>query len=198
MCIRDRYPGYLGRADETLEPVPPLRVPRGTRVHVHVTLRGGAREAFLTNGRDTIALGASTATGKDVVPATGAIVIDRDEQWRWEASATPRADGAVLPPELPDALPFTIIPDMPPSVSIVAPVTDTAIGPTGSVPVIVMPGDDHGVGRIHLQVWREAASGLGTVTRERIDVAAPGSPLFEGGTTLTLDGRCLLYTSRCV
>ena len=34
VSLRAMYPSYLGRADETLEPVPPLRVPRGTRVKV--------------------------------------------------------------------------------------------------------------------------------------------------------------------
>lgn len=191
VALRAQYPAYLGRVDETLEPVPPLRVPRGTRVHVQAGLRGGAREAFLTNGRDTVWLVAAADAGNGVVPANGVLPIDRDGQWTWGASATPRADGAVLPPELPDALPFTVIPDMGPAVSIVAPVTDTAIGPTGSVPVIVEASDDHGVGHVQLQVWREAASGTGTVTRERIDVASPASPLFEGGTTITLDGRAL-------
>jgi hypothetical protein len=190
VTLRAVYPAYLGRSDETLEPVPPLRVPRGTRLRVHVTLRGGARDAMLTDGRDTVRLAALTASGEGV-PAEGSFTVDKEGTWRWIASATPRPDGAALAPELPDELPFTVIPDRAPAVSIVAPATDTAIGATGIVPVIVEASDDHGVGRVQLQLWREAAGGGAAAVRERIDVASPASPIFEGGASITLDGRTL-------
>jgi hypothetical protein len=191
VSLRARYPAYLARTDEALEAVPPLRVPRGTRVEVRAMLRGGARDAVLTNGRDTVVLTGGEPVAGGAVPAVGLLPIDRDGTWSWRAEATPRADGAVLPPELPDALPFTIIPDLAPDVEIVAPATDTAIGPTGVVPVLVDASDDHGVARVHLSVWREAAGGDGAVQRERIDVASPASPVFAGGATITLDGRGL-------
>jgi len=44
---------------------------------------------------------------------------------------------------------------------------------------------------VSLQVWRESAGATGAVTRERIDVASPASPLFEGGVSIALDGRKL-------
>ncbi len=190
VSLRAVYPAYLGRADESLEPVPPLRVPRGTRVTVRVMLRGGAREAVLSDGRTDVPLVPASAAG-DAVPAQAVIMVDRDGTWGWRAQATPRADGAVLAPELPDSLPFTVIPDQIPSVQIVAPATDTVIGPTGEVPVWVDAGDDHGVSRVHLVVWKEVASGAGIITRERVEVASPQSPVFEGGATVTLDGRGL-------
>lgn len=190
VALHAMYPSYLGRADETLEPVPPLRVPRGTRIKVQVMQRGGAREAALTNGRDTVRLTALAANG-DGTPAEGVVTIDREETWRWIAEATPRADGQVLPPELPDALPFTVIPDMPPEVAIVSPESDTAIGTSGVVPILVNAADDHGVGHVQLQLWREAAGGAGTVVRERLEVASPAAPIFEGGATIPLDGRKL-------
>lgn len=181
------YPAYLGRTDESMEPVPPLRVPRGTRVRVTAKLRGGARDAMLTNGRDTVRFPASVNSA-----AVAAIIsLDHDGSWRWIASATPRADAATLPPELPDALVFTVVPDKAPDVTIVSPVSDTAIGPTGIVPVYIDASDDHGVSNVSLQVWRESAGATGAVTRERIDVASPASPLFEGGVSITLDGRQL-------
>ena len=191
VSLRALYPAYLARSNEALEAVPPLRVPRGTRVEVRAMLRGGARDALLTNGRDTVALIGGAPLAGGAVPAVGLLPIDRDGTWSWRAAATPRADGAVLPPELPDALPFTIIPDLAPDVQIVAPATDTAIGPTGVVPILVDASDDHGVARVHLSVWRETAGGTGDVQRERIEVAAPVTPVFEGGATLTLDGRGL-------
>ncbi len=196
VALRAQYPAYLGRSDETLEPVPPLRVPRGTRVQVQVGLHGGARDALLTNGRDTVALAAGDEAGQEMVSAVGTITIDRDEQWTWTASATPRADGVVLPPELPDELPFTVIPDMPPSVNIVAPVNDTLISPLGSVPVTVQASDDHRVAHVQLLVWRETQSDSAPGERERIEVAAPLAPLFEGGTTVALDGQKLVPGDR--
>ena len=181
------YPAYLGRTDETMEPVPPLRVPRGTRVRVTAVLRGGARDAMLTDGRDTVRFPAS-ANGAAV---SAIIALDRDGNWSWIASATTQADATTLPPELPDALAFTVVPDKAPEVAIVSPVSDTAIGPTGIVPVYVDASDDHGVSNVSLQVWLERAGATGAVTRERIDVASPASPLFEGGASIALDGRKL-------
>ena len=181
------YPAYLGRTDESMEPVPPLRVPRGTRVRVTAVLRGGARDAMLTDGRDTVRFSASV----NGAAVSAILSLDRDGSWNWIASATPRADAATLPPELPDALAFTVVPDKAPEVSIVSPVSDTAIGPTGIVPVYIDASDDHGVRNVALQVWRESAGVSGAVTRERIDVASPSSPLFEGGASITLDGRKL-------
>ncbi|MFN8716652.1 MAG: hypothetical protein ACK50C_06660 [Gemmatimonadaceae bacterium] len=191
VSLRALYPAYLARTDEALEAVPPLRVPRGTRVQVRVMLRGGARDALLTNGRDTVTLTNGEPMTGGAVAAVGLLPIDRDGTWRWHADATPRADGAVLPPELPDALPFTIIPDLAPDVEIVAPATDTAIGQAGVVPILIDASDDHGVARVQLSVWHEANGGDGRVPRERIDVAAPATPLFEGGATIALDGRGL-------
>jgi hypothetical protein len=181
------YPAYLGRTDESMEPVPPLRVPRGTRVRVTARLRGGARQAMLTDGRDTVRFPASV----NGAAVSAILPLDHDGSWSWIASATPQADAATLPPELPDALAFTVVPDKRPEVAIVSPVSDTAIGPTGIVPVYVDASDDHGVSNVSLQVWRESAGATGAVTRERIDVASPSSPLFEGGASITLDGRKL-------
>jgi hypothetical protein len=181
------YPAYLGRTDESMEPVPPLRVPRGTNVRVTAMLRGGARDAMLTDGRDTVRFPASV----NGAAVSAVLPLDHDGSWSWIASATPQADAATLPPELPDALAFTVVPDKRPDVSIVSPVSDTAIGPTGIVPVYIDASDDHGVSNVSLQVWRESAGATGAVTRERIDVASPASPLFEGGVSIALDGRKL-------
>lgn len=186
-----QFPSYLQRASETLEPVPPLRVPRGTRVRVTATLRGGARNAILTDGRDTVRFDAdASARVPEGAPVSAMITLDRDSKWVWAAAATPRDGGETLPPELPDALAFTVVQDKSPQVIIEAPSTDTTIGTTGVVPIIVAASDDHGVRSVSLQLWREIATG-GSTKRERIDVAEPASPMFEGGVTIALDGRDL-------
>lgn len=183
------YPAYLSRENETLEPVPPLRVPRGTRVRVHAVLRGGARMAMLTDGRDTVRFIGNDGEG---APVQAIVSLNQDGTWRWLASATSRDGGEVLPPELPDAITFTVAPDRAPEVMILSPAVDTAIGPTGIVPVYVRAGDDHGVGAVSLEIRREAAgqSHRGGA-RERIEVASPLSPVFEGGTSIVLDPRAL-------
>ena len=196
VVLEARYPAYLERAAEKLEPGAPLYVPRGTRVLVRATLRGGARAAALVSGGDTVRF--SDGTARDgAVPTTAILPIDGESTWRWIAEATPRADGEAPPPELPDPLPFTVMADDAPQVAIVAPATDTTIGTSGVVPMLIEAADDHGVGRLRLELWREAADVLadapsaGKGRRERIDVASPGSPVFAGGITLPLDGRTL-------
>ncbi len=195
VALLAQYPTYLQRANEHLEAVPPLRVPRGTRVRVTATLRGGARDAMLTDGRDTVRFGAELGvkTPDDgALAVTATIPLDRDGKWTWIASAAARDVGgaATLPPELPDALPFTVVPDRAPEIAIRAPATDTTIGVRGVVPIIVQASDDHGVGNVALLVWRESVT-PGAVKRERVDVADPQSPVFVGGATVSLDGRDL-------
>ncbi len=190
-----QYPAYLLRANENLEPAPPFRVPRGTRVRVTATLRGGARDALLTDGRDTVRLladGATAAADNGAIAVSAVLPVDHDGQWEWVALAAPRGDGSIanLSPELPDPLPFTVVPDRAPDVVIRAPTSDTTIGARGVVPVIVQADDDHGVGNVALTVWRETAT-PGTVVRERVEVADPASPIFIGGATIALDSRDL-------
>lgn len=183
-----QYPAYLQRVNETIEPVPPIRVPRGTHVRVTANLRGGARDAYLTDGKDTIRFNGDTAV-------TATLALDHDGKWWWSAETTSRDGQATLPTELPDALAFTVVGDRSPDVAIRAPVSDTAIGAKGVVPIIVQASDDHGVGNVSLQIWRESAdanskdNAAAKLKRERIDVADPSAPIFIGGATVALDGR---------
>ncbi|MCC6432011.1 MAG: hypothetical protein IT354_13960, partial [Gemmatimonadaceae bacterium] len=220
------YPAYLGRTNETLEPVSPVRVPRGTRVRVSAVLRGGVTAVELRSGGGnggssggasvpptvvplrggtaaTAARGASaqatTTSGNDGEQVSGVLLLDRDGTWTWGGQSTPRANGETLPPELPDSLSFVVVPDKAPEVIIASPVSDTAIGVVGVVPVIIRAADDHGVGNIALTLWREPASldKNDTVAvekaarRERVDIGDPASAFFEGGVTVPLDGRDL-------
>jgi len=189
------YPSYLARTNETLEPVSPVRVPRGTRVRVTAVLRGGARDASLTDGAVAVPLtnGTAETAVADGVRASGVLLLDHDGTWTWAAKASPRAVGATLPPELPDSLSFVVVPDQSPEIIIASPLTDTAIGIVGAVPVIIRSADDHGVGNIALTVWREIAAGDKTdkspIKRERLDLGNPAAPFFEGGVTIPLDAR---------
>ena len=204
VALYAQYPAYLGRTNETLEAVSPIRVPRGTRVRVTMVLRGGARDATLFDGVTTVqargaALNEVSVAGAEGVSASAEMLLDHDGTWTWSASATPRATGETLPPELPDAMSFLVVADKAPEVIIASPMSDTAIGTVGVVPVIVRAGDDHGVGNVTLTVWREPAKGARAVARgtdkttdrERLDLGNAAAPFFEGGVTVSLEGRGL-------
>ncbi|MCC6245272.1 MAG: hypothetical protein IT353_20690, partial [Gemmatimonadaceae bacterium] len=212
------YPSYLGRTNETLDAVSPIRVPRGTRVRVSAVLRGGVRNVRLTtaNANGTtpsvnIVAGAvrdSAKNAADGTPVSGDIVLDHDGAWTWHAAGAPQPSGEVFAPEVPDSLTFVVVPDKSPEVVIASPASDTAIGVEGVVPVIVRAGDDHGVGNVALSLWVErakqsetAATASATASRasekstgaarERIDIGDPAAPYFEGGVTVGLNGRDL-------
>jgi hypothetical protein len=192
VAVQAEYPAYLARNTEVFEAGVPVRVPRGTILRVRATLHGGARDARLVADADTVAL---EATDERPGSGEGAVVLarlvaERDGAWRWVASATPRPSGETPAPELPDALLVTVLPDQPPQVVIIAPRSDTAIASTGVVPILIDASDDHGVSHVALSVWREATgeSAARASSPERIDLADPGAPLWEGGMMLPLDG----------
>lgn len=188
-----QYPAYLGRTNETLDAVSPIRVPRGTRIRVTAVMQGGVTTAALHGDNSdhdmTVVNGAAVAGGDGTRVATE-FTVDRDGAWGWSASAPPRPNGESLPPELPDSLAFVVTPDLPPEIIIASPVTDTAIGVVGEVPVIIRAGDDHAVANVSLVLWREPAAGTdgAPVKREHIDLVNPDVSFFEGGVTLPLDG----------
>src|SRR5690606_3392421 len=117
------YPSYLQRANERLEPVSPIRVPQGTSVRVRAMLRGGATDARLTNGIDTVLLSVESQPNGDAA-VNGRLVVSRDQEWRWLSSPTSQKGGGLLPVETPEGLAFTVVPDLSPRVAIVAPASD--------------------------------------------------------------------------
>ena len=186
------YPAYLGRTNETIEAVSPLRVPRGTVLTMTASMHGGAKNAALTNGRDTLRFGgASDSTGVQTK-----LMAERDGTWHWLADATTRAGSiTTMPPELPEDFALVVAPDAIPQVSILSPSSDSAIGVSGTLPVVFSANDDHGVARVSVTVWREAtsdasATGGAGVKREQLLVAEPGMPIWsgQGGLPLTTRG----------
>ncbi|MDQ6612358.1 MAG: hypothetical protein M3Y64_07990, partial [Gemmatimonadota bacterium] len=196
VSLQASYPEYLARTNETLEAVSPLRVPRGTQLAITATLHGSARDALLTNGRDTIHF---AATG-DSTQVRGHFTADRDGTWRWSASAGAHGDNASLSnmqPEVPEDFALVVAPDGIPQVAILSPRSDTAIGSSGTLPIAIQASDDHGVARVMLSVWREPAADVGKMVRgaeprhEQLLVAQPGSPVWGGLGGLPLAERNL-------
>lgn len=196
VILRAHYPAYLGRADENLAPVPELRVPRGTRVSVQAGLHSGVESVTLVSNKDSAALSRNGELAGGVVSASTVISIDSDSRWEWIATASPREDGALLPPELPDPLSFVVMPDLVPQAVILSPGADGIIGSSGSIPVMMQANDDHGLNSVHLEVWRETTEGSHRADFERLAIASPESPFFDGGVTLPLDDRGLVAGDR--
>ncbi len=207
LVVQADFPAYLGRAPELLDAGDVLRIPRGTALRVRATLHGGARDAFVTDGRDTARFGGTgerSVAGEGTV-AVARVVADRDGAWRWGADVAPRADGVALPAELPDPLRVAVVPDQPPRIAIVAPAADTAIAATGLVPIVMDAGDDHGVAEVLLELRIDRAVGADAAAEaardsaaggQRLSVAAPGAPLWSGGATVPLDGLRLAAGDR--
>jgi hypothetical protein len=197
VVLRATYPAYLSRNSETIEAVSPLRVPRGTQLLVTAGLHGGARNAALTNGKDTVRF-----TGPaDSLQVQARFTADHDGSWHWIADASrstanSAANGASMPPELPEDFALVVAPDIVPQVSILSPAGDSAIGTSGTLPLSMSASDDHGIQRVMVSVWREAAVDVGTPRaasgkREQLMVAEPGSPIWSGEGGLALAGRSL-------
>ncbi|MEP6779550.1 MAG: DUF4175 family protein, partial [Gemmatimonadaceae bacterium] len=196
VSLQATYPEYLARTNETLEAVSPLRVPRGTQLGIVATLHGGARDALLTNGKDTVRF---VAAG-DSTQVRGHLSADRDGTWRWLATAPLHGDNAsmgTMQPEVPEDFALIVTPDAIPQVAILSPRSDSAIGSSGTLPLVFQASDDHGVARVLLTVWREPAADVGKMTRgsepkrEQLLVAQPGSPVWGGQGGLPLGDRAL-------
>lgn len=201
VALYAQYPAYLGRTNETLDAVSPIRVPRGTRVRVTAVMQGGVTTAALHSVTGELAMSVANGTQPSGVEGTRVsteFTVDRDGAYGWSASAPPRATGESLPPELPDSLAFIVTADLPPEILIAAPISDTAIGVVGEVPVIIRAGDDHAVANVSLVIWREPADRSDTtaIKREHVDLVNPDAPFFEGGVTLPLDGLKLAAGDR--
>lgn len=193
------YPAYLGRTNETIEAVSPLRVPRGTVLVVTAEQHGGARDAVMSSGRDTVRFVATD----DSVKVEARFTADHDGTWHWTAGAALRAasvgasTGGSMLPEVPEDLALVIAPDAVPQVAILSPMSDTAIGTSGTLPLAFEALDDHGVTKVMLTVWREAAADVGKVgrvadvKREQLLVAQPDGPVWGGQGGLPLAAQNL-------
>lgn len=200
VSLRAIYPAYLGRVDETLEPVSPLRVPRGTMLVISAQQHGGARGATMSSGSDTVRF----ESKGDTVAVEARFTADHDGTWHWSAGAAPRVSDdassgsqASMLPEVPEDLAVVIAPDAVPQVAILSPMSDTTIGTSGTLQLAFEALDDHGIARVTLTVWREAASDVGrnttvgAVKREQLLVAQPDSPVWGGQGGLPLAAQNL-------
>ncbi len=187
------YPAYLARPTERLELTGGVRVPRGTELRVQAAVYSGARDVQLIGAtRDSVRF---DALGSSVIAAR--LDVQGDAQWRWQAEATPGADGVALPVELPEPLIVQMVADEKPVVEILAPLNDTTVSTSGEVLLAIGANDDHGLASVSLMVQRERADG-GKDAPTRVPLASLDTPLWDGGYALALDGRKLEAGDRLV
>ena len=176
VVLRVTYPGYLGRAPETLPVGEPLHLPRGTVLRI--------------SGRASVPLASASLageTGETVLFTTagqtfaGQMIAERSARLRWLASGT---TGPVA--DLPAPLELDVLPDSAPRIEITAPTTDTILATGEKVGLGLTASDDHGIASIALRMARivggndgapvgqPVASGVGTawVGVTTVDVSA--------------------------
>ena len=195
LSIEVRYPGYLERPSETLRrPFPALAIPDGTWLRVrgeangelgHVTLappEGGPGVEFSVDGN---------ALSGDFRPSSSG-------EWEWRVSAAP-GPREVLPPP---PLVITLLPDDLPTVRILHPDGDRALGTALQLPLVVDARDDVAVREVELVSWRVSANGsvdsvvIASVSPEQAAPRVVVRPVLDVGERALLPGDMLLYFVR--
>lgn len=188
--LRVRFPGYLGRPDEEYAaPVPPLRVPAGSRVELAGTASRPLAAASLHRGGPGVPAGDSVALDVDGSDFSGRLRPSTDGSWGWRLEAM----GPVVETALPDSLRFTVTFDSAPSVRITEPGRDTVLSVDLRLPLVVEASDDQGLASAELVSWRKSA--LGTAYRPGIDSlpgARAGAQRMVLRPVLDLQGRDFL------
>jgi hypothetical protein len=179
VAINATYPAYLRRAPEVLALGEPLRVPRGTSLHVRGRASTALRSVSLAREGDTIHL---TPDGHAFA---GRFSARESGRWTWRATG---AQGVI--PDVPAALELTVVADSSPRVEIIAPRTDTLIAAIDRVEIRAEAADDHGIGSLVLRSWRRQASGL-SLPEVSQTLAAPNEPRWLGTVPLDLAPRGL-------
>ena len=179
VAINATYPAYLRRAPEVLALGEPLRVPRGTSLHVRGRASTALRTVSLAREGDTIHL---TPDGHTFA---GRFSAQESGRWTWRATGV---QGMI--PDVPAALELTVVADSSPRVEIIAPRTDTLIAASDRVEIRAEAADDHGIGSLVLRSWRRQASGL-SLPEVSQTLAAPNEPRWLGTIPLDLAPRGL-------
>jgi hypothetical protein len=179
VAINATYPAYLRRAPEVLPVGEPLRVPRGTSLHVRGRASTALRSVSLAREGDTIHL------APDGHAFAGRFSARESGRWIWRAAG---AQGAI--PDVPAPLELTVLADSSPRVEIIAPRTDTIVAASDRIELRVEASDDHGIGSVVLRSWRRQGSGnvLPEVSQA---LAAPSEPRWLGAVPLDLSPRGL-------
>ena len=175
------YPAYLGRKDETVQPEGPG--PRSARSTPWPSCGCGPRrrvaKGYLESEGERFA-GRVEEGGKLLVASMPLL---KDGSY----SVRLFDDAGHTDPD-PRLNRITVLPDRPPTVELLKPARQSSAAPGGDVPVTIRAGDDHGIGRLRLEMKVAAARGgsrrrrpnakpaAGRASRPRSSSSGPTSP----------------------
>ena len=144
VTLHVRYPGYLGRPDESLPVGEPLRLPRGSVLSISGRASVALTDvALVAPAGDRIVLGTTGQT------FSGAFAPDHSVQLHWAARGP-----SGLVPDLPEPLDVVVVADSAPRISITEPSADTLLVSGEPVQLAMLATDDHGIASIALRILR--------------------------------------------
>ena len=158
--VRVVMPAYLGReAEEYSQPVPPLVVPEGARLHIAGRTNLPLESVGVVLAAETDRVG-DAPSGLITLPVagerfSGEVRPERSGVWEWRIVPLEPRDEIIEP--LP--LSVSVIPDSLPQVDIVYPGGDTVLHFDMQLPLVVDARDDIGLRRVELISWRVSALG---------------------------------------
>ncbi|MGA1416916.1 MAG: hypothetical protein ACO327_00755 [Gemmatimonadaceae bacterium] len=185
------FPGYLGRASESVDPELPVRIPDGTVL----TIEGRASErlasvALIPVAADVEASGpapraARVALAVDGLRFGGRFMPMRSGTYGWEA-----AGASTAIEELPVPLAVEVIPDLAPRITIVSPEGPVRVDPAARLALEVVAEDDHRLGAILLR--RQVVDAQGRIGASvESALTAGGEAAWVGGVQLDLAALAL-------
>jgi hypothetical protein len=185
------FPGYLGRASESVDPELPVRIPDGTVL----TIEGRASErlasvALIPVDADVKAFGpapraARIALAVDGLRFGGRFIPMRSGTYGWEA-----AGASTAIEELPVPLAVEVIPDLAPRITIVSPEGPVRVDPAARLALEVVAEDDHRLGAILLR--RQVVDAQGRIGASvESALTAGGEAAWVGGVQLDLAALAL-------
>lgn len=185
------FPGYLGRASESVDPELPVQIPEGTVL----TIAGRASErlasvALLPFAPDAGASGATppparVALAADGLRFGGRFAPVRSGTYVWEAVGESTAIE-----DLPAPLALEVIPDRAPQISIVSPEGPVRVDPAARLALEVVAEDDHRLGTILLRRQVVDAQGRVGASMETA-LTTGGEAAWVGGVQLDLAALAL-------
>jgi hypothetical protein len=182
LAVTARYPGYLDREDEDLDPgAGPMMLPVGTVLRVRGAASAALAGARLEAAADTVGLATRGAAFGGDLPVRAA------GEWRLVLAGR---DGAA--PADTAVLRVVAVPDSAPVVAVPVPGGDTTAPLDLRALLLVDARDDHGLGRVEIVSWR--VSRLGIVGDTLVDTLAgvAGADRLVQSVLLDLTGRGLL------
>ena len=142
--VRFRYPAYLGRKDETVrQQVLDIEAPQYTVAEMRLQTSTPVSRGYLESGREQFS-GRTSDDGRTVTAnmpllKNGAYCV-RLFNDAGHTDRNPRQNRV------------TVLPDAPPTVELLKPGRQTTASPGSNVDVVIRAGDDHGIGRLQLEM----------------------------------------------